>query len=139
MNNTTYTGQIMEIKGYYRNYTINLGNFFPTSKTKIRKLVDFIYEMETDIDTASEYVDDIRGWLTQEITALDDRSFNCEMEITKYHNLGKGNQVWIHLEQFREREYKYLEKQIENLRNNRISIGEEAAKHGWTGTDEVTP
>ena len=31
------------------------------------------------------------------------------------------------------------QEQIENLRNNRISLGEEAAKHGWTGTDEVTP
>jgi len=139
MNQIKYSGQVLEIKGYYKNYTINLGNFFPTSKTRIKKLVDIIFETETDIDTASEYVDDIRGWLTQEITALDDRSFNCDMEITKYHNLGKGNQVWIHLERFREREYKYLEKQIENLRNNRISIGEEASKHGWTGTNEVTP
>lgn len=139
MNNTTYTGQTMEIKGTYRNYTINLGNFFPASKTKIRQLVNLIYEMETDTDTASEYVDDIREWLTQEITALDDRLFHCEMEITKYHNAGKRNQVWIHLERFREREYKYLEKQIENLRNNRISIGEESSKHGWTGTNEVTP
>ena len=139
MNNTTYTGQTMEIKGNYGNYIINLGNFFPASKTKIRKLVDLIYEMETDVDTASEYVDDIRGWLTQEITALADRSFNCEMEITKYHNLGKENQIWNRLERLRDQEYKYLEKQIENLRNNRISIGEEASKYGWTGTNEVTP
>lgn len=139
MNQNLYTGQTMKIKGNYRNYTINLGNFFPTSKTKIRKLVDLIYEMETDIDTASEYVDDIRGWLTQEITALADRSFNCEMEVTKYHNLGKENQIWNRLKRLRDQEYKYLEKQIENLRNNRISIGEEASKHGWTGTNEVTP
>lgn len=139
MNNTTYTGQTMEIKGYHRNYTINLGNFFPASKTKIRQLVNLIYEIETDIDIASEYIDHIREWLTQEITALDDRSFNCEMEITKYHNLGKENQIWNRLERLRDQEYKYLEKHIENLRNNRISIGDEATKHGWTGTNEVTP
>lgn len=139
MNQNLYTGQTMEITGNYRKYVINLGNFFPTSKTKIQKLVKLIYESETDIDTASEHIDHIREWLTQEIMALADRSFNCEMEITKYRNLGKENQIWNRLERLRDQEYKYLEKHIENLRNNRILIGDEATKHGWIGTNEVTP
>lgn len=136
MTQINYNGQVLEIKGYHKNYNLNLGNFFPTSKGRIKRLVELIYETETDVDTASGYIDSLREWLSQEIFAFDDRLMSCEMEVTKYHNLGKGNQAWTRLKGYRDKEYQYLEKLVEDFRKNRILIGNEAVKHGWPGKVE---